>query len=95
MVTKCITLLSCWNGFVANVTAQGLGGGVFVCDAGGELFLLFPWSSSSLFLASPCSVYLTTEHDTLGFADFDSEGAVGSGSLVVTVEWHVGMMCWR
>ena len=52
MVTKCITLLSCWNGFVANVTAQGLGGGVFVCDAGGELFLLFPWSLSSLFLAS-------------------------------------------
>jgi hypothetical protein len=44
---------------------------------------------TSTCVAPPCSAYLTTEHDTLGFADFDLEGAVGSGSLVVMVEQHV------
>jgi hypothetical protein len=73
---------------------KGDGSGVFVCDAGGELLIPFPWAlvfaftypcislgrTTSTSLALPRSAYLTTDHDTLGFADFDSKGAMGSTS---------------
>jgi len=57
MVTKCITLLLCWNGIVANVTAQGLEV-AFLCA-----MLEVNCSFRSLGLHLHCSSHLSRSND--------------------------------